>query len=178
MHTRMKLAMALLLTLALPLQAHEGHDDEPAPASGTESSSPRFSGHSANFELTGIVGEHQITLYVDHYADNSPVEDATLVLNLNGQAMAVERHAPGEFEVDLAAPLAEGEHQIAARIRSGELDETLSTHLDLHGEDEHAGHDHAESGNGLRIAGLLALLLLVLAGVYLLRKKNQASTRA
>ena len=67
--------------------AGEGHDhgDAPAPAAGP--ALPRFTAVSELFELVGVVDGKHITLYLDRFADNSPVKDATLELQLDGKAI-------------------------------------------------------------------------------------------
>ena len=81
--------------------AGEGHDhgDTPAPVAGPML--PRFTAVSELFELVGVVDGKHITLYLDRFADNSPVKDATLELQLDGKAISVEPHAEGEFEATL-----------------------------------------------------------------------------
>lgn len=73
------------LTLAAGLAlgsvaAHDGHDDAP-PLSVAANSAPRIDAHSDLFELVGIVEHGVMTLYLDRYADNTPVKNAGIEID-------------------------------------------------------------------------------------------------
>ena len=71
--------VAILIAAApLATQAGEGHDHGEAPATPTGSALPRFAATSDTFELVGVLDGHDLTLWLDHAADNSPVEGASL----------------------------------------------------------------------------------------------------
>ena len=70
-------AVALLFVFAgHPIQAHPGHDDAPAPASGT--AAPRAEAHSDLFELVATVRGGGAVLYLDRFATNEPVTGASI----------------------------------------------------------------------------------------------------
>lgn len=159
--------------------AGEGHDhgDTPAPVAGPML--PRFTAVSELFELVGVVDGKHITLYLDRFADNSPVKDATLELQLDGKAISVEPHAEGEFEATLQEALKPGVVSVTATVVAGQDADLLAGELDLH---EQAAEVHDESaGPGLQsYAGWLGagVLVLGLVGWAALRKGNARNRSA
>ena len=91
--------------------AGDGHDHGEAPASSAGPALPRFAAASETFELVGVVNGKRLTLYLDRYADGSPVKDAKLELELGGVKVPVESHGEGEFEAMLAQELKPGSLQ-------------------------------------------------------------------
>ena len=124
-------ALAALLGLsALAVQAHEGHDD--APAAVQTSAAPRFAAVSEQFELVGVIEGHRLSLYLDHAADNSPVPDATLELELGGKPLAVTRVGEGLYQAELSQPLADGETPVTATVVAGADSDLLAADIDWH----------------------------------------------
>ncbi len=138
------LLAALSLAVTLPAWAGEGHDHGDAPAATTGPALPRFVAASNLFELVGVLDGKHLTLWLDHAADNSPVKDAKLELELGGVKVPVEAHGEGEFEATLAKPLMPGEFPVAATVYAGEEADLLAGDLDIHAEDEaaEAAHTH------------------------------------
>lgn len=136
-HTLLAWSIATLLTAAAPqVLAGDGHDHGEAPSPAAGPALPRFSAVSELFELVGVVDGKAVTLYLDHFADNRPVEEARLELELGGQPISVALHAPGEFEATLAAPLQPGVVSVTATVFAGEEVDLLAGELDLHEESE------------------------------------------
>ncbi len=132
------LGLSLLLGLApLATQAHEGDDHGAAPASPSSPAQPRFAATSDLFELVGVLDGTQLSLYLDHAADNRPVADAQLELDLGGKPLALTRVAEGEFRATLAAPLPEGEIPVTATVVAGDESDLLAATLDVHAPEVH-----------------------------------------
>ena len=79
----------LLLSVAWPAWAGEGHDHGDAPAAMVGPALPRFTAVSELFELVGVLDGTHLTLYLDRATDNSPVKDAKLELELGGVKVPV-----------------------------------------------------------------------------------------
>ena len=62
--------------------AGPGHDHGDAPAAATGSELPRVTSHSDLFELVGIVATGEMTIFLDRYATNEPVKDATIDIEI------------------------------------------------------------------------------------------------
>ena len=156
---------AAILIAAAPLatQAGDGHDHGEAPATPTGPALPRFAATSDTFELVGVLDGHDLTLWLDHAADNSPVEGASLELEIGGVKVEAEQHEAGEFEAELAAEPEEGEIAIKAKVVVGQRTELLSGDLDIH--EEHAEESASGASWGTYGAwGAGGLVLLALLG--------------
>lgn len=160
------LSLMAAAAVAMPALADDGHnhgDEAPAAASGP--ASPRFTAVSETFELVGVVNGRQLTLYLDHFADNSPVKDAELELEVGGSKVSVERHADGEYEATLAQELTPGVVAVTATVVAGNQTDLLAGELDVH-EEAHADEVHERNWRGL--AGWAAAAAIVIAVLYML----------
>lgn len=159
--------VAWIAVAALPAWAGEGHDHGEAPVASGGPALPRFVAVSETFELVGVVNGKQLTLYLDRYADGSPVTDAKLELELGGVKVPVKPHAAGEFEATLAQALKPGHIPVAATVIAGTESDLLAGELDI-AEDAHseaAAHSHGWKEYALWFgvaAGILCLLVLLL----------------
>lgn len=169
--TFLKRLNAFFLTLLIAVTpfstwAGDGHDHGEAPASATGLARPRFTAISETFELVGVLNGKQLTLYLDRAADNSPVKDAKLELELGGVKVAVKPHGEGEFEATLAQELQPGEITVSAMVLAGQETDLLAGDLDIH-EDSHAGAAAQSQGwkvySVWAVGGLLGLALLAWA---------------
>ena len=161
--------LLLLGATILPAHAGDGHDHGEAPAAPAGVASPRFAATSETYELVGILNERKLSLYLDHTADNSPVKDAKLELEVGGKAVAVNNIGEGEFEATLATEPQPGELPITATIVAGNDSDLLAANLDIHSE------AHADKNAGALpwkpIAAGAALLLAL--GAALRIKRNR-----
>lgn len=141
------LALVLLLTLAGPSAAHEGHDHGAAPEAIAEAQ-PRAEAQSDLFEVVAILqpgGALAITL--DRFADNSPV-DGAVTLTLDGQEVAAERQGIGLFVARHPALERPGRLDLVFTVTAGDAMDLLTTTLEVPAPTEAAS----------AAAGLLGLL--------------------
>lgn len=154
--------------LSPPTHAGEGHDHDHGDATSAPAGTalPRFAAVSETFELVGVLDGKQLTLYLDRAADNAPVTDAQIELEIAGQKLEVEAHEDA-YEAVLAAELTPGLLPIAATVTAGKEVEGLVGELDLH-EDAHGDEDtHLHSWQeyaSWAAAAVAALGALTLAG--------------
>lgn len=147
--------------------AGPGHDHGDAPVATDGAASPRFAAVSESFELVGILQGKQLTLYLDRSADNSPVPDARLELELAGQKLPVQSQGVGEFVATLTQELPAGQHAVMATVVTARETDLLAGELDLH-ENE---HNDAQTGTSTWLLyGGLALVVLALLGWGLRRR--------
>ena len=157
------LAFAALLATSEAAHAGEGHDHGSEAPAAAGQALPRFTAVSEAFELVGVLSGKQLTLYLDRHADNSPVRDAQIELEIAGTAFKAARHGDDEYEVVLPEPLAPGVLPITATVTAGDEVDLLAGELDLH-EPAHAdesAHTHSWLGSVGWIAGGIALLALL-----------------
>ncbi|WP_028605431.1 hypothetical protein [Ottowia thiooxydans] len=156
--------LCIVTALFLPAMAHadDGHGHGGAAPSASGPSLPRFAAVSDVFELVGVLDGKRITLWLDRAADNAPVVDARIELEIAGEKLKAEPHED-VYEVVLAAEPKPGVLPITAMVVAGSETDLLAAELDLH-EDSHA--DAAAPARPWSryapwAAGLAALLVLV-----------------
>ncbi|MBN8489921.1 MAG: hypothetical protein J0M00_00610 [Burkholderiales bacterium] len=153
-------AAALLPPLA---RAGEGHDHGGAAPAVTGPALPRFAAVSETFELVGVVNGKQITLYLDRAADNTPVTDAQIELEIAGVKHKAEKHED-TFEIVLPANPEPGVMPITATVMAGPDTDLLAGELDVH-EEAHAddgGHAHSWREYAGWAAGAVAALVVLI----------------
>lgn len=120
-------AFAAIAALLMPPLVHagEGHDHGDAAPTSTGPALPRFTAVSETFELVGVLNGKQITLYLDRAADNAPVTDAQIELEIAGAKLKAEKHEDA-FEIVLAAEPKPGVLPITATVTAGQEVDLLS----------------------------------------------------
>lgn len=162
---------------APPARAAGDHDHGDAAPAAVGEALPRFTAVSETFELVGVLSGQQVTLYLDRYADNSPVRDAQIELEISGAKFKAEAHGDGEYEVLLPEAPKPGVLPVTATVTvtAGNEADLLAAELDVH-EEAHA--DEAEHAHSLKeyaswaAAGFAALALLGWAGRRMLGARS------
>lgn len=161
-------ALGLAAGLLFPqsLMAASGHDHGDATPSVAGTALPRFSAVSERFEMVGVLDGTQITLYLDRSADNSPITEAQIELEIGGQQYTASKQGKDEFKVVLKEAIEPGLLPITAMIVVGDDADLLAGELDIHesGLTDEPAHAHAwweEHTDGI-IGAAVALVLLVL----------------
>ena len=162
---------ALLAWLPLSATAGDGHDHGDAPPASSGPALARFAASSELFELVGVVHGKQVTLYLDHAADNAPVTDARLEVNLGGTRLTVQPHADGEFEATLAQALPPGVTPVTATIITPKAADLLAGELDLHEPAPRAPAEGSKVPARALTAG--AMVLAALLGLAVWRRTRR-----
>ena len=162
--------LAAAFLAAPPARAAGDHDHgDAAPAAGGEAL-PRFTAVSETFELVGVLDGKQITLYLDRYADNSPVRDAQIEIGIGGATFKAAPHGNGEYELVLPEAPKPGVLPITATVTAGTEADLLAGELDLH---EEAEHTHSSKEYAVwATAGIAVLALLGWAGRRMLGARS------
>ena len=175
--TSLLAALSVIAAVLLPslARAGDGHDHGDATPAASGPSLPRFAAVSDTFELVGVLSGKQLTLYLDRAADNAPVTDAQIELDIGSTKFKAEKHEDG-YEVVLAAAPKPGVLPITATVTAGNEVDLLAGELDLH-EDAHADEAmHAPTWREVAawaLAALAALSLLIPVGRYLAAKRQK-----
>lgn len=127
------LSIATALLLSPLARASEGHDHGDATPATTGPALPRFIAVSDIFELVGVLNGKHITLYLDRTADNTPVTDAQIELEVAGEKFKAEKHED-LYEVVLTAEPGPGVLPITATVAAGNEVDLLAGELDHHEE--------------------------------------------
>ena len=169
------LLTAASLGLSPAARAGDGHDHGDAAPVASGPALPRFTAVSETFELVGVVSGKQVTLYLDRAADNSPVKDAQLELEIGGAKLKAEKHED-VYEVTLPAEPKPGVLAITATVAAGKDVDLLAGELDIH-EEAHA--DEAAHVHGWReYAGWAAGAIAALAVLILVGRRMAATRQA
>jgi hypothetical protein len=113
---------------AAPARAHPGHGDEAAPVA---SALPRAEAHSDLFEIVAVLQPGgAMTVYLDRWADNAPV-DGALNVTLDGQEVAAERQGIGLFVVRHPLLGQPGARNLVFTVTAGEAADLLTAELDI-----------------------------------------------
>ncbi len=169
---------AAAILAASPAWAGPGHDHGDAAPAAVGQALPRFSAVSETFELVGVLSGKQITLYLDRFADNSPVRGAQIELEIGGAKFKAEKHGDDDYEVVLPEAPKAGVLPVTATVTAGNEADLLAGELDLHeaAHTEEAAHAHSWTEYaGWAAAGIAALALLGWGGR---RVMNARSARA
>ncbi len=156
--------------LGSPALAGEGHDHGDAAPAAVGQALPRFSAVSETFELVGVLSGKHLTLYLDRYADNTPVRGAQIELEIGGAKFKSQaskgQQAEDEYEVVLPEAPKPGVLPVTATVTAGNEVDLLAGELDIQeaapaGE---AAHTHSWTEVAGWAAGGLATLLLLAWG--------------
>ena len=178
------LALAIAALLPSPALAGPGHDhghDHAAPAA-TGPALPRFAASSELFELVGVLDGRQLTLYLDHAADNAPISGAQIELEIGGSKFKPEARDE-VYELTLPAAPRPGVLPVTATVTAGADIDLLAGELDIHGDthagthDEGAAHAHGwPTWAGWAAGGIAALIAAAALGRLLRhRARNGAA---
>lgn len=164
-HTLAALLVAATF-LGSPAWAGEGHDHGDAAPAAVGQALPRFTAVSETFELVGVLSGKQITLYLDRFADNSPVRDAQIELEIGGAKFKAEKQGEDEYEVVLPDAPKEGVLPVTATVTAGKEVDLLAGELDIHeaAHADEAAHTSAWTEYVGWGAGALAALALLAWG--------------
>ena len=161
-HSLPSLSLAVALLGAGVARAGDGHDHGAAPPAANAAAQPRFTAVSDAFELVGVLSGKRITLYLDRSADNSPVHDAEIELEIAGVTLKAEKHGDAEFDVMLAEVPKPGVLPITATVIVGNESDLLVGELGIHAASQAgaAAHEHTWMEFAAWAGAALAALLL------------------
>jgi cobalt-zinc-cadmium efflux system membrane fusion protein len=173
------LGLATAAFLSPPAHAGEGHDHGEAAPAAAGPALPRFAAASETFELVGVLNGKQITLYLDRAADNSPVTDAQIEIEIAGTKLKAEKHEDA-YEVVLAAEPKPGVLPVTATVTAGTETDLLAGEFDLH-EEVHAdesAHAHGWQEYAGWAAGAIAALAVLIVVVRRVAANRQLPRRS
>lgn len=173
------LALAFSFSTAVAGPGHDHGDEAPASPSGPVS--PRFEARSDLFEVVGAFDGHELSVFVDQYADNAPVLKAKVELESGATKAIGEFHEDsGDYKFAVGSFEKPGEYPVTLTVTAGDEVDILAANLvipDGHAEDE---HDHGTDASshlyeqiGIGAAALIVLAFLVL-GARRLKKTRGA----
>ncbi len=164
MTTHQRIAAALLgVLLGAAAQAHDGHDDAPATPQGA-ALAPSFEAHSDLFELVGSAQHGSVTIFLDRYADNAPVTNASIEIESGKVSGVATPNADGSYSFKSALFDRPGQVPLTITITAGQESDLLAANLLLPPAAAPA-HGTAAWGALTPLAGAASVLLAVLAAL-------------
>ncbi|MEC4722239.1 hypothetical protein RY831_24040 [Noviherbaspirillum sp. CPCC 100848] len=161
-------ALAFSFSTAIAGPGHDHGDEAPVASSG--SVSPRFEAHSDLFEVVGVFDGHELSVFVDQYADNAPVLKAKVELESGSTKAVGEFHEDsGDYKFVVKSFEKPGKYPVTLTVTAGDEVDILAANLVI--PDGHAGEDHAHGNDassplyqriGFGAAALIVLALLTL----------------
>lgn len=129
--------LALLFTLALPFaSAHEGEEHEAAVPNAPTTAQPRLETASPEVELVAMLQDGKLTIYLDGYADNAPVNGARVELESGSHKAVAQAAGDGVYNVAadwLAKP---GKYELLFTVQAGDLQDLLTGTLEVPAQKE------------------------------------------
>lgn len=175
---RLAAPLVVALLAATAAAAHEGHDHGP-PAAPAAASSPRAAAVSDQYELVAILRGDRLTIYLDRFADNEPVTDATVAVTIADAADAVtaERTGEGTYQLTSERLRTPGEVELVFAITRPDGDDLLATALRVpdgpraEAAPVSALHRWFDALSPATL-GVAAAVVLGVPGLLLLRRRN------
>lgn len=154
-------------------QAHGDEEHGAAPTTVAAGGAPRIVLSSDLFELVGVVEAGAMTLYLDRYADNSPVTDANIEVEIGSEKLTATTNPNGTYRAVAKAFAKPAETPITFTITAGNDTDLLAG--DLVVADDHADDEHdaiSPLTNKWLIGSLALFVLLVLIAVFVIRQRR------
>lgn len=174
-----------LASMASQALAHGGEDhgdeDKAALTLPAEGQSRRAYASSELFELVLVAPEASennasLQIYLDYYADNSPVKDAVIELSSSAFSGTAKMLQPGLYQLDVKT-LPATSHAIALTIEAGDDIDLLNTKLDLTPHSTTVEHQHSWTEYSTQyVIGVGVLLVGLLLWRLSRQRKNAGAT--
>ncbi len=165
------LSFVMLLGVAglTPASAHAGHDDAEQPAASGPSA-PRTEASSPDFEIVAVATDHRLKIFLDRFATNEPIENASVQVAENGGAeMTADMQEDGTYAIQAPWLDVPGKHDLTFTVVAGDVSDLLTGTIQL-ADAPHAAVTSTSAGRRLRAAlgertGTVTLVLAFLLGV-------------
>ncbi|HEY0914302.1 MAG TPA: hypothetical protein VGE22_05475 [Solimonas sp.] len=162
-----RLMLVLMMALALPAQAHEGHEHGRPAEAVAKVLEPRVALHSERVEVVVVRDAEALLIYADDYASNAPLEH--LAVAVAAADRRVEAQALGEGVYRLPLDLLPAGDALQLQLRGQDWQESFALSLPPPAADETpAGHSFAWPWLAAALAVLLALV-----GVGFVRRRRR-----
>jgi len=126
-----KIALWAVLAWPVAILADAGHDHNEGKTALARPGAPRFESHSELFELVGVLEGGKLTLYLDRYRDNAPVEDAKIEVESGSFRAEAIRGADGTYTLPAERFDKSGRHALTLTVSAGSDVDLLTGALDV-----------------------------------------------
>ena len=113
-------AVVLACVASVPLAlAHEGHDHGAAQAALPVTSQPRAAATGDAFEAVAVLKDGALLIFIDRFADNSPVTKAAVNVTVGSQEFSAQSAPDGTYRIRWPASNQTGRHDVVISIQDG-----------------------------------------------------------
>jgi len=171
------LAALALIALPVSIWAHEGedHSEDAKAGAATSTAAPttsgRFSAQAGGWELVAAAEGHDLTVWIDQWADNAPITNARVSVTVDGRSIEA-RPINGTYILDAPTLDAPGPHRVSFAVTRGSTAQTISGTLTVA-----AAPGDAETGGGIPWRTILLVLLataIAVGAVLFWRARHRA----
>lgn len=118
--------LGLCLMGATAGEAHEGHDHGAPPPPASTTVAPRMEASTADLELVAVAGPGEVTIYLDGFRSNAPIEGAQVDVDAAGETLTAKAGADGAYVVRPKWAGTPGSYDLAFTIQAGDLVDVLT----------------------------------------------------
>jgi membrane fusion protein, heavy metal efflux system len=163
--------------------AHEGHDHGQAAVALPATINPRAAATGDEFEAVAVLKAGSLLIFVDRFADNSPVTKAAVTVTVGAKEFTALPAADGTYRIAWPADAKAGRHDLVIGIQDGATSDLLVSTLDLPATTSALTFgDTPPVSEGIwrwiassPFALPVALLLLAIAAVFVWRRKTRVT---
>jgi RND family efflux transporter MFP subunit len=169
---------ALLLLAAATASAHEGEDHAEdaqaatAPANQV-STSGRYVAQAGGLELVAAASGHDLTVWIDRWADNVPVTNARVNVTVDGRSIEA-RPINGTYILDAPTLDTRGQHRLSFTVTTADAVQRVAGILNV--SSSTPAQEHAHLPWRTILAALLALGVVI--GAFLLWRAQRRGPAA
>ncbi len=138
-------------------------------AFASSAATPRVEARSASFLAVGVVREDVLNVHITQLADNAPVRNARVTVNLRGNTESATAQVDGSYSLQTPDLRLQGPAAIEFYVTRGEIKERLHGTLETPGES-----DNGSNKNSARQLGWWVLNFGVCIGILVLFSRRKA----
>lgn len=128
---RTLLLFPAVVTWAGPVHAHGGEDHRAPTVAAPQSNTPRAVATSENYEIVAVLKGGHLLIYVDRFADNSPVTGAELTITADGQQIKAKPTPEGVYVIEAGTLEKPGRHELLFELKDGAAGDLLIATLEV-----------------------------------------------
>ena len=126
------LAAAALLTLSIVgAYAHEGEDHGGERSKTIATSLPRAEAASDNFEAVAVAKNGELVIYLDRFATNEPIPDASVTVETPQGSVDAKPSADGTYRLPAPWSTSAGHYDLLLTVTKGSVADVLTLTLDV-----------------------------------------------
>jgi membrane fusion protein, heavy metal efflux system len=179
--------MSAVSTLRSTALAHDGHDHGTPAVALPVTVNPRAAGTGDEFEAVAILKDGTLLIFVDRFADNSPVTKAVVTVTIGTKDIVALPAPDGTYRVTWPLDAGRGRHDLVVGIQEGAVNDLLISSLERPATASALTAGSAPTvierlrgwivGSPL-VAILGALVLMALSTALVLRRKPERRNKA